>query len=193
MSNQAEGEMNATTEVAGTSLEPRKRGTAPARFVFSAAAILAVTGVAKLWSGLGHTKILATVDPITGVPFGQLLLAVGVAELLIVGVCLIAKSQTLKLGLIACLATDFVVYRLGLWWIGWKQPCGCMGSLTDALHISPQMADNIMKGILAYLLIGSYGLLIWQWRSSKAKMEGGGLKMAGKGLEASPSGAVSES
>ena len=54
-----------------------------------------------------------------------------------------------------------------------------MGNLTDALHIRPEVADNIMKAILGYLLIGSYGLLIWQWRLSKMKVDGGGLKMAG--------------
>jgi hypothetical protein len=39
-----------------------------------------------------------------------------------------------------------------------------MGSLTSALHLSEKAADNIMKVVLAYLLIGSYGLLLWQWR-----------------------------
>jgi len=160
--------MNATAEIAWASLEERKRGTLPAWFVSTATAILTLTGLAKLRTGLGHTKILATNDPITGLPFGQLLLAVGVAELVIFCVCLIAKSQTLKLGLIAWLATSFVVYRLGLWWMGWHKPCSCLGNLTDALHISPQLADNIMKGILAYLLVGSSGLLIWQWRRGSA-------------------------
>jgi hypothetical protein len=87
------------------------------------------------------------------------MLAVGVGELVIASICLFAKSQTMKLWLIAWLATTFVVYRLGLWWIGWKKPCSCLGNLTDALHLSPQAADNLMEVILAYLLIGSHGLL----------------------------------
>lgn len=32
------------------------------------------------------------------------------------------------------------------------------------LHIPPQTANNIMKVVLTYLLLGSYGLLIWRWR-----------------------------
>jgi len=61
-----------------------------------------------------------------------------------------------------------VVYRLGLWWMHWHRPCSCLGNLTDALHISPQVADNVMKVLLAYLLIGSYGLLIWKrWLERK--------------------------
>ena len=56
-----------------------------------------------------------------------------------------------------------MLLRFGLWWMGWHKPCNCLGNLTDALHLSPQTADNIMKVVLAYLLIGSYGLLFWGW------------------------------
>jgi hypothetical protein len=92
------------------------------------------------------------------------MLVVGVAEIGIALICFFSKRQTLALGLVAWMSTNFVVYRLGLWWMDWKKPCSCLGNLTDALHISPQTADNIMKVLLAYMLIGSYGLLIWQWR-----------------------------
>jgi hypothetical protein len=34
-----------------------------------------------------------------------------------------------------------------------------MGSLTEKLHIQPDVADNVAKLILVYLLLGSYGLL----------------------------------
>jgi hypothetical protein len=60
-----------------------------------------------------------------------------------------------------------LVYRLGLWWMDWHRPCNCLGNLTDALHISPQAADNVMKVLLAYLLIGSYALLSWHWRQKQ--------------------------
>lgn len=133
-------------------------------FVRSAGAVLAITGVAKVWSGSGDSKFLAVTDPIVGIKFGELILAVGVAEIVIAMVCFLSKRQTLALGLVAWLATNFTAYRLGLWWMDWHRPCSCLGSLTDALHISPQVADNIMKVVLAYLLIGSYGLLLWQWR-----------------------------
>ena len=133
-------------------------------FFLSAGAILATTGIAKIWSGLGNSKFLAVVDPIIGVKFGQLMLAVGLAEIAVALVCFFSKRQTLALGLVAWMSTNFVVYRLGLWWMDWHRPCNCLGNLTDALHISPQVADNIMKVVLAYLLIVSYGLLLWQWR-----------------------------
>ena len=129
------------------------------RFILSAGVILAVTGIAKLWTGLGSSKFLAVVDPIIGIKFGTLMLVVGVAEIVIAGVCFFRKRQTLALGLVAWMSTNFVVYRLGLWWMDWKKPCSCLGNLTDAVHISPQLADNIMKVVLAFLLVGSCGLL----------------------------------
>jgi hypothetical protein len=139
------------------------------RLVLTAGAILAITGIAKIWSGLGNSKLLAVVDPIIGIKFGQLMLAVGAAEIAIALVCFFSKRQTLALGLVAWMSTNFVLYRLGLWWMNWKSPCGCLGNLTDALHISPVVADNIMKVLLTYLLIGSYGLLMWQWKQRCTK------------------------
>lgn len=149
-------------------------------YLLSAAIILVATGLAKLWSAFGSVRLLVVADPIAGIPFRWLLLAVGGVELLIAGVCFFSRHQRLATLLVAWLATNFLVYRLGLWWMGWHKPCGCMGSLTSALHLSEQAADNIMKGVLAYLLLGSYGLLVWQWRQRRggqARLDNGGLKM----------------
>lgn len=140
--------------------------------ILSAGAILAITGIAKVWSAFGTSKFLVVVDPIIGFKFGQLMLAVGLAEIVIALVCFFSKRQSLALGLVAWMSTNFVVYRLGLWWMNWHRPCSCLGNLTDALHLSPQTADNIMKVLLAYLLIGSYGLLVLNWRRNRAVANG---------------------
>jgi hypothetical protein len=145
----------------------RSSGSLARMFVLSAGVVLAITGIAKIWSGLDNSKFLALVDPIIGIKFRQLILAVGLAEIVIALVCFFSKRQMLAIGLVAWMSTNFVVYRLGLWWMDWKKPCSCLGNLTDALGIAPQTADNIMKVVLAYLLIGSYGLLIWQWRKCR--------------------------
>ncbi len=147
----------------------RTRDTVSRWFVLTAGVILAITGVAKIWTGFGNTKFLVVVDPIIGLKFGQLMLVVGMAEILVVLVCFFNKRQKLALGLVAWMSTNFVVYRLGLWWMNWKSPCGCLGNLTDALHISPQTADNIMKVLLAYLLVGSYGSLVATWAKKRTK------------------------
>jgi hypothetical protein len=142
----------------------RPRNHSSINFIISAGAILAITGIAKVWSGLGTAKVLAVADPIIGVQFGHLMLVVGIAEIVVALICLFCKWHTLALGLVAWLATNFVVYRFGLIWVGYHKPCPCLGNLTDALHISPQTADTGMKIILGYLLLGSYASLFWLWR-----------------------------
>ena len=104
-------------------------------FVKSAGVLLAVTGLAKALSAVGSARALEAADPLTGMPFRQLLLLVGLAELLIAFFCLFTERWRFSLLAVACISTDFLLYRLGLWFIGWHRPCGCMGSLTDMLHI----------------------------------------------------------
>ena len=133
-------------------------------FNISGAAVLSVTGIAKLWSSLGSSKYLAEIDPIVGISFGHLMQLAGSVEVLVSLVCLFSTRRTLATGLLSYISVSILVYRIGLYWLGWHRPCGCLGNLTDALHISPQIADNIMKFILAYLLIGSLGLLAFRWR-----------------------------
>lgn len=129
-------------------------------FVLSCGPILALTGLAKLISVFGHSKLLAMDDPIVGIPFRYLMLLVGCIELIVALICLYTKKNKVALASIAWLATSFAGYRLGLWWVGWKQPCTCMGNLTDALLLPPDLVDSAMKGILLYLLLGSYSMLL---------------------------------
>jgi hypothetical protein len=136
-------------------------------FLRLAGTALALTGLAKALSAIGPARALDTADPLIGIRFRQLLLLVGVAELFIAFFCLFTDRRRLSLLAVAWISTNFLVYRLGLWFIGWHGPCGCMGNLTDLLHISPHLADTIMKGVLAYLLVGSYGMLLWQRRRGR--------------------------
>jgi hypothetical protein len=142
------------------------------RFIISAGVVLSITGIAKIWSGLGQARILVVPDPLIGIELGHLLSLVGMVEVVIALACFFNKRQQLSIMSVAWLATSFVVYRLGLLWMGWHRPCSCLGNLTDAIHISPQVADNVMKGVLAYLLIGSYTTLFWLWRQRRQLASG---------------------
>jgi hypothetical protein len=148
-------------------------------FLVPAGTVLLATGLAKLGSALGTARALGMTDPIIGVSFRKLILAVGAAELVIALLCVSTLvSRRSRLALIAWLSTSFLVYRLGLWSIGWHHPCGCMGNLAGVLHLSDHAADNIMKGVLAYLLIGSFGILFWQWRQRRAQARTAALAQA---------------
>jgi hypothetical protein len=134
-------------------------------FIGTAAVVLGLTALAKIFSALGHARLLAVQDPILSVGFGNLMVLVGLAELAVAFLCCSRwLSPQVKLALVAWLATNFLVYRIGLWWVGWKRPCSCLGTLTDALHIPAAAADTAMKAVLAFLLVGSYALLGWYRR-----------------------------
>ncbi len=140
---------------------------AQSQFLRSAGTALAVTGLAKVFTALGSAHVLDVADPLIRIPFRQLLLLVGLTEFLIAFFCLFTDRQRLSLVAVAWLSTNFLVYRLGLWFIGWHRPCPCLGNLTDMLHISPRSADSIIKALLVYLLVGSYAALIWEWRRKR--------------------------
>jgi hypothetical protein len=136
-------------------------------FFVSAGIILVITGVAKIWSAFGSAGLLVVIDPLFRIRFSHLLLLAGNVELLVACFCFFGRRHEVEACMLALLATTFMGYRLGLILAEYHRPCSCLGNLTDALHISPQLADNVMKGVLAYLLIGSYATLFWLWRQHR--------------------------
>jgi hypothetical protein len=129
-------------------------------YLDSAGLILAFTALAKLASSGGAARALQTIDPIIGLPFAKVFMCAGLVELVVAHYVLKWTDIFSRAMLVAWISTCFLVYRIGLVWVGWHKPCGCMGTFTEALHLSPQAADTIMKWVLGYLLFGSYTCLI---------------------------------
>lgn len=137
-------------------------------FRVSAGVVCLVTGSAKVLSTVGSAGILKSIDPVFGWQIGHLVLMAGIVELVVAGVCLLyGKQPILVTTFVAWLATILLAYRVGLWWMDWHRTCHCLGNITDAIHVSPVTADDIIKLMLAYLLIGSYATLFWLWRQRK--------------------------
>jgi len=130
-------------------------------FVISSGVFLAITALAKLISSFGTAPILNNLDPVLLIPFGRMLQATAVVELCVVVICFLSTNRKLQVALIAVLASNFLLYRFALRWLGYNNPCPCLGNLTDMLGIAPQTTDIAMKVILAYLLIGSYVALLF--------------------------------
>ena len=155
-----------TTWWSGVSRTSKDAGRQPLsrKLFFSWGLILGVTGLAKVCSAFGSSRILLQPDPIVGIKFRELMFCVGLLELGVAIACFMSKKTYLSALLTAWLSTSFLAYRAGLWWLDWHVSCPCLGTLTDALHVSPVLADSVIKVLLSYLLIGSWGWLIWQWR-----------------------------
>ncbi len=140
------------------------------RFVLSASIVLLATGLAKIFSINGSQGILDLPDPIFGIQFRHLMLFMGLLETITAAICLgtLKLKGKANIGLIAWIASGFMIYRLGLLFVGWTQPCPCLGSYYDTIHLSPAVADVVAKGCLIYLLTGSY-LFLWLNRVKQLK------------------------
>jgi Methylamine utilisation protein MauE len=153
-------------------------------FEISAASLLLATAVAKFISSSGNAKILNMPDTILRIHYRYLFILIGLIEVAVAWCCIFDRSKIGLLG-ITYLSTNYLIYRLGLLWSGYHKPCSCLGNLTDALHIPPQTADTAMKIILAYFLIGSYGILLhlW-WKNRKLAVGRSALGSEGKATPA---------
>jgi hypothetical protein len=125
-------------------------------FLGSIILVLFLTAVAKLWSSFGTAAILEMSDPFFGCSFRNVFRFIGTLELVIVMYCLFGANLSHKFLATSWIATCFVFYRLGLFLIGWRRPCHCLGNLTDALHLSSDLTDLCLKIFLGYMLIVSY-------------------------------------
>jgi hypothetical protein len=153
-----------TVQKLGWLARSRNQAEKPSKwFIRSAGVLLLVTGIAKIISVFGHDAVLRKPDPILGIHFDHLLLTVGLIELAIAVVCLTSANQHLALALVAALSINFLGYRAGMWLIHWNGYCPCLGTLTDAIHLSPRQAARLTGAAFIYLITGSFYFLGRSW------------------------------
>lgn len=105
-------------------------------FFYSSGALLGFTGMAKCISSLGHAGMLDAKDPLFRISFRYLFQLAGTGEVVGALICFANARLRLRAQLIAWIATNLLVYRGALLWIGYDRPCNCLGNLTDS-HPSP--------------------------------------------------------
>src|SRR5258708_38572506 len=95
-------------------------------FIRTAGGFLLITAAAKLNSAFGAATILQLGDPILYISVKNVLWIVGMIELAIALTCFFSNRVVLQASLIAWLATSFLAYRFGLFWIDYQKPCPCL-------------------------------------------------------------------
>jgi hypothetical protein len=140
-------------------------------FFWAAAVILFLTAAAELSSTVNDAQFLNQSDPLLFISSRRVLALTGVFELLISGFLLMGQNKWLKLGLAAWLATDLLVYRIGLQWTDAPNYSDCLGNFNDWLPIPPRILHMIMVLILGFLIVGSYALLILGWLNNRKSVE----------------------
>jgi hypothetical protein len=127
----------------------------PGWFMFIAGGIFTVGGFTKFLAVIEHFQSMNIADPVIGISFHYLIPAVGIIELLVAYLCLFTNKRTLSLGLIAWLTTNYLVYRIVLWSMGWHHPYVLLGNLMETFNVSPFLADGIVGLSLGFLLVGT--------------------------------------
>ena len=124
-------------------------------FIYSAGAILLAAALERFLVATGQTPVLTFPEPVMGVPLRYAVLLVGAFELAVALVCLFGRQTGLQLGWLAWMATNYVVYRIGLLTMGMHHQATCIGSLTDPLYLE-RGTVGIMGGLSPlHFLIGS--------------------------------------
>lgn len=90
-------------------------------FISSAAMILFFTGAVKIVSAASGGRTVEVFDPVFGLRLKALFWIVGGLEILVATACIIVKEERKTLKYIGCLSLAFVLYRLGLIWIGHRR------------------------------------------------------------------------
>lgn len=122
-----------------------------------------LTALAKLVSAYQTVGYLTLRDPLfESMTNRQVLSGAAAVELVVVVLLIWVKSQPKQLSLIAWLSSLFLLYRVSLYLVSTPGyvPCPCLGNAAEWLHLSPTHLGWLVKAVLVYLLIGSYGLLI---------------------------------
>ena len=148
-------------------------------FICSSGMILLAAAVIRFFIAADHAPALALPEPMLGFPLRNTVWLVGGFELVVALICLFGKRAGIQMCWLAWLATNFLVYQIGLFWMHCHPQASCIGSLTDPLHLS-RGTSGLIVGILPfYLLLGSYSGVAWLWlQESRARETIATLKMS---------------
>lgn len=141
-------------------------------FVRSTGAILLASALIRFLIAASNAPFLSLPDPAIGIPLRYSVLIAGGIEFLVAFICLFGERVNLQIGWLAWLATNFIVFRIGLFWMHCHPQATCIGSLTDPLHLSRGMTGMIVALLPVYLALGSYTALIWLWFVAPKHSEG---------------------
>ena len=129
-------------------------------FIFGAAIILCVTGVAKLLSAFFANEILLNQDhilfPLTN---KSVYFLAGICEGIGTVYLLMEKSKAPRFFFLTSLGTLFGFYRAGLFWVGEKS-CGCLGTMADWMSLPEWAVNASLNAAVAYLTLGGAYFLL---------------------------------
>lgn len=134
-------------------------------YLNSVAIMLITTAVGKVVMAIEGTALIDRESLIfVGLSIREVLLLTAMVETLIALFVLSGwKERRYSVMAVAWLGTVFLSYRFMLWASGYHGYCDCLGSLSQTLRLTAKQAHRFAFGILLYILVGSYGYLLWSF------------------------------
>jgi hypothetical protein len=146
--------------------------TFPRFFTNTAAALLLALSTALFLINLtGAPDLVLPRDPISGLSLRYLFWIIGGLAVLVAWFCLFSERPARTIPWVAWLATNFLIYRIALYFEGCHSLTGFLASVTYAFGLPAKAASVLVDMAFAYLLIGSSAALLYHWlRSSQTPL-----------------------
>jgi hypothetical protein len=127
--------------------------------------VLLVTGSLKLITTLGDAENSLIRDPIfLFIRQQHMLIGVGILEIAVALFVTFQRNTLLKLWAILWLCGAFIAYRVGLFLIGFKGNCGCLGKPQSWLYErESKNIDRTLAWILCYMTFFSAFFLLLRY------------------------------
>jgi hypothetical protein len=127
------------------------------------AALLLITGLAKLLSVVAGEKILLADDPILSLPYRWTMLAGAILDLVAAGLLASWMSHSRKLFMLFLLGFAFCSYHAAATILQPGSYCPCLGTLYGRLGLKASTANVIAQIMAGFFLLGP--AVVWgiQW------------------------------
>lgn len=156
-------------------------------FLVSVALILGITGLLKITSVLGPADGIPLPDPLFYmIEQRHMLLGVGILEVAVAAFVLLGESRQGRLTAILWLGCLFLAYRFGLFFIGFRGNCLCLGKPRSWMMAAEgKQIDRGLFFLLLYMVAFSALLLLRRSRLAAEPANGspGGSAHPGSSAE----------
>ena len=130
-------------------------------FTRSAGFILLVASLSRFLMAFGAASTLGLPDPALGFSIRHTVLMVAAVELLVAMICLFTKQIRFQIGWLTWLVTNYLAFRMWLFWMHCHPQGTCVGALTDPLYFSRGFYGWMTFSLSTYFIVGTYLALIF--------------------------------
>jgi len=139
-------------------------------YIYSAGSLLLALATVLMLANFQRqpTDFIPVRDMVLNLQLPALFWILGGMVLLAALLCLFGRQTNLQLGIVLWLATNLIVYRIGLHYMGAKGGVqGYLGEMSDVFGLSTGTMSGLLIAAVWYLVIGSLIAMTLAWAAEK--------------------------